>query len=90
MSANINLKIVDEKYKIQIGAEIYSLDYPSLDESQAIAKEFQEIGADGEKALGRMKEWLVKLGLDEKFFGLKQVKATHLSQIWRDVNGVKK
>ena len=87
---SVNLTIEDEKYKIKIGAEVYSLEYPSFKEAQIISREFQEIGKDGDKAIEKMKEWLVKLGLDERFFDLGAIKARHIMKIWEDVNSVKK
>jgi hypothetical protein len=86
----MDLVIKDEPYKIQIGNEVYAVDYPSFDEAQKIAKEFQSIDGDGEKSISMMKDWLIKLGLDAKFFELKIVKANHILAIWTGLNSVKK
>tara|TARA_R110000868_G_C10972634_1_gene770638 strand:+ start:20084 stop:20335 length:252 start_codon:yes stop_codon:yes gene_type:complete len=82
------LVIKEEKYPIQVGSERYSVEYPSFEEAQAIGKEFNGLG--GEEAVTKMKEWLIKLGLEEKFFGLKIIKAKHIITIWQEINSVKK
>ena len=82
------LVIKEEKYPIKVGVEVYNVEYPSFEEAQEIAKEFKGLG--GEEAINKMKAWLLKLGLEEKFFGLKVIKAKHIMQIWQEINSVKK
>lgn len=82
------LVIKEEKYPIQIGVERYSVEYPSFEQAQAIAKEFE--GLTGEEATDLMKCWLIKLGLEEKFFAINAVKAKHIMIIWQEINSVKK
>lgn len=85
---SFNLEIKEEKYKIKVGREVYSLDYPSFKESKDIGASF--VGKSNEEAVDIMKAWLIKLGLDEKFFELKGVKGKHVIQLWEEVNTVKK
>lgn len=82
------LIVKEEKYQIKVGNEVYSVEYPSFEEAQEIAKEFQ--GLNGEEAISKMKEWLIKLGLEDKFFGLKAIKAKHIMMIWEEINSIKK
>jgi len=84
------LVIKEENYPIKVGVEVFNVEYPSFKEAQAIAKEFDKIGTDGEKAIKAMKSWLIKLGLEEKFFNLKVIKSHHIMKIWGDINSVKK
>ena len=84
------LVIKDEKYPIKVGVEVFNVEYPSFAEAQAIAKEFEKIGSDSEKAVNAMKNWLMKLGLKKEFFELKIIKAHHIIKIWGDINTVKK
>ena len=84
------LVISEEKYKIKVGIEVFEVEYPSFEEAQAIAKEYKKLQGDGEKSIKVMKDWLVKLGLDEKFFSMKAVKSNHILTIWQEINGVKK
>ena len=88
----MDLVIKDEVYKIKVGAEVYSVQYPSFDEAIKISKAFQapEIVNDGEKSIKLMKKWLIELGLDEKFFSLKAIKSKHIFQLWTELNSVKK
>lgn len=89
----MDLEIKEEKYKIQVGKEVYTIEYPSFDEAQKIAAEFKKLGGsakEGEKSLDLMKKWLEKLGLDPKFFKLKAVKSKHIMTVWGAINGVKK
>ena len=82
------LVIKEEKYSIRVGQEVYTVEYPSFEEAQSIAREFK--GLDGEEATNQMKQWLLNLGLDAKFFELKAIKAKHIIAIWLEVNSVKK
>jgi len=82
------LVIKEEKYPIKVGVEVYNVEYPSFEEAQEIAKEFTGLG--GEEAIAKMKDWLLKLGLEEKFFSLKAIKAKHIMFIWQEINSVKK
>ena len=82
------LVIKEENYPIKVGVEVFHVEYPSFKEAQEIAKAFD--GKGGEEAVALMKEWLLKLGLDEKFFDLKVIKAHHIMKIWGDINSVKK
>ena len=82
------LVIKEEKYPIKVGVEVYNVEYPSFEETQQIAKEFN--GLSGEDAIEKMKSWLMKLGLEDKFFGLKVIKTKHIMQIWQEINSVKK
>ena len=82
------LVIKEEVYKIKVKNEVYSVEYPSFEEAQAISKEFD--GLSGDAAIEKMKGWLIKLGLEEKFFALKDIKAKHIIQIWLEINSVKK
>jgi hypothetical protein len=84
------LVIKEEKYPIKVGVEVYNVDYPSFQQAQEIAKEFNKIGSDGEKAIKAMKKWLMDLGLDKKFFDLPIIKSHHILKIWGDINTVKK
>ena len=85
----MDLKIANETvYKIQVGAEVYQVEYPSFKEAQEIGHSFK--GKDNDEAIQVMKNWLIKLGLDAKFFDLKPLKATHVMQIWKEINTVKK
>lgn len=84
------LVIKEENYPIKVGVEVFNVDYPSFSQAQMIAKEFDKVGSDGEKAIKAMKEWLIKLGLDEKFFELDIIKSHHILKIWGDINSVKK
>lgn len=86
---SVNLTIVDDSYKIKIGAEVYKVEYPSFEEAEEIAEQMGGLEGDNKKAIKVMKEWLIKLGLDEKFFSIKSIKAKHIMQIWRDLNSVK-
>ena len=82
------LVIKDEQYKVKVGAEVFSVEYPSFNEAIEIAKEFD--GLNGEEATNKMKEWLIKLGLSEEFFAIKAIKAKHIMTIWQEINSVKK
>lgn len=82
------LVVKEEVYKVKVGNEVYSVEYPSFEEAQEIAKDFD--GLTGEQAITKMKEWLGKLGLEEKFFSLKAIKAKHIMLIWEEINSVKK
>ena len=84
------LVIKEEKYPIKVGVEVFNVDYPSFAQAQAIAKEFEKIGGDGDKAIKAMKRWLIDLGLEEKFFEMPIIKAHHIMKIWGDINSVKK
>lgn len=86
----MELVIKEEVYKIKVGAEVYKVEYPSFFEAQEIAKQFQELEGDGEKSIALMKKWLIDLGLDEKFFGLKVIKAKHILTVWKELNEIKK
>ena len=79
-----------EQYKIKVGAEVYRVNYPSWDKAIAISKEVGELKEDGEKLTDYIRETLIELGLDEKFFNLNGVNASHIFTIWQAVNGVKK
>jgi len=82
------LVIKDEQYKIKVGAEVFSVEYPSFEEAQAIAEEFD--GLSGKEATDKMKAWLKNLGLSDEFFTLKAIKAKHIVAIWLEINSVKK
>lgn len=86
----MDLIIKDEKYKIQVGAEVYSVEYPSFDEAIEIANQLNEVAGKGSESVELIKKWLKDLGLDEKFFKLKAVKSKHIMQIWSELNTVKK
>jgi hypothetical protein len=86
----MDLIVKDEPYKIKVGNEVYSVDYPSFEDAQRIAREFKELENDGEKSLALMVSWLKELGLDDKFFGLKAIKAKHIMTVWGAINSVKK
>lgn len=82
------LVIKEETYDIKVGVEVFKVQYPSFEEAQEIAKEFKGLG--GEEAIAKMKDWLMKLGLSDKFFGLKAIKAKHIMTIWQELNSIKK
>jgi len=82
------LVIKEEKFQIKVGPEVFSVEYPSFAEAQEISKDFQE--KSGEEATDLMISWLKKLGLEEKFFELKPIKAKHIIEIWKEVNSIKK
>ncbi len=84
------LVIKEEKYPIKVGVEVFNVNYPSFKQAQDIAKEFDKIGSNGDKAIKAMKQWLISLGLDEKFFDMTIVKSHHIMKIWGDINSVKK
>lgn len=84
------LVIKEEKYPIKVGVEVFNVEYPSFKEAQDIAREFKALEGDNDKGVEMMKGWLIKLGLDEKFFDLKIIKAKHIMKIWGDINSVKK
>ncbi len=86
----MDLIIKEEPYKIKVGSEVYSVEYPSFEEAQEIAKQFKDLQGDGERSLELMVKWLKDLGLDEKFFGLKAIKAKHIMTVWGAINSVKK
>ena len=79
----------NEVYKIKVGIEVYSVDYPSLEQARIILKESANLVKD-EEAEDFIKKWLITLGLDKKFFKLKSVKKRHLIQVWSEINAVKK
>jgi hypothetical protein len=82
------LVIKEETYKVKVGNEVFSVEYPSFEEAIAISKEFD--GLTGEEATNKMKDWLIKLGLTDTFFGMKAIKAKHIMTIWQEINSVKK
>lgn len=82
------LVVKEEQYKIKVGNEVYSVEYPSFEDAILISKEFQ--GLNGEDATNKMKDWLIKLGLKESFFALKAIKAKHVMTVWQEINSVKK
>ena len=86
----MDLVIKEELYKIKVGAEVYSIEYPSFEDALTIADQFKEVQEDGKASINLMKKWLVDLGLDEKFFSLKPIKSKHIMQIWQELNTVKK
>lgn len=85
----MNLVIEEEVYKIKVGAEVYTVDIPSLEQSDAIKTQASELNTD-EEAEDFIKKWLIKLGLEEKFMTLKLVKKSHLFKIWSEINTIKK
>lgn len=87
---SVNLTIVEENYKVKVGAEVYSVEYPSFDQAQEIGKQMKKVEGDNDKAISLMKEWLINLGLDEKFFSIEAIKAKHILEIWRGINSIKK
>lgn len=86
----MDLVIKDEVYKIKVGAEVYSVEYPSFNQAIEIANQFKEINGDGAKSVALMKEWLIKLGLSDPFFEMKAIKSKHIVTIWTELNNVKK
>jgi hypothetical protein len=82
------LVIKEEKYPIKVGVEVFNVDYPSFEDAQTIAKDFD--GLSGEDAVKKMKDWLLQLGLSEEFFALKVVKSKHIMTIWQELNSIKK
>lgn len=85
----MDLIVDNEVYKIKVGAEIYSLNYPSLEQSKSIKMEAGELKTD-EDAEDFIEKWLKKLGLEDKFFTLDAVKKKHFFKIWSEVNSIKK
>ena len=87
--------VIDEKdtYKIQLGAEIFEVSYPSWAESKALAIETKKVLKlkDGEsKYTDLIIKTLTSLGLDPSFFDKKGVQAKHILQVWEEINTLKK
>ena len=55
----MDLEIKEELYKVKVGSEVYSIEYPSFAEAQQIAEEFKALKGDGEKSLDLMKYAIV-------------------------------
>lgn len=88
----MDLVIKEEFYKVKVGAEVYSVRFPTLDEMGSIEETMTKAQADGggKKNVDQMKKWLGVLGLDAKFYSLKGVNAKHILTIWEGVNTIKK
>ena len=94
MNLTINAKAV-EQYKIKVGAEVYKVNYPSWNKSKDISRKEADIlgsedGNVGEKYVEFIVDTLKELGLDAKFFELEVVTSSHVMQVWKEVNAVKK
>ena len=87
----MDLVIKEEFYKVKVGAEVFSIRYPALDELESISDDMKSAQDEGGKApIGVMKKWLEELGLDLKFFKLPGVNASHVLKVWEGINGLKK
>lgn len=90
----MDLVINDKKedvYKIKLGAEVFTVEYPSWKQAQEIEKGLKEAKENGEdKTVDFITETLIELGLDAKFFEVKAVKARHIFKIWSEINSIKK
>ena len=95
-------EIKEELYQMKVGPEVYSIRYPSLEESEGIQKELEELQGkynievqEEAKELNKvvtqfMKDKMVELGLAEKFYSLKQVQAKHIFEAWKEINSLAK
>lgn len=88
--------VIDEKkeesYKIQLGADVFNVSYPSWSEAKKIEKGLEKAKAkgDNDKVVDFIANTLVDLGLDKRFFENKAVKAHHVFKIWSEINSIKK
>ena len=85
----------DNVYKIKVHAEVYKVEYPSWEQANTINEEIKNLqGEDEEEKNSKVSEYiknkLIELGLDEKFFSLKQVKSHHVLKVWSEINSIKK
>lgn len=85
MAANYKIDL-NEKYTIQVGSEVYSMSYPTLDESTSLAKRFE--GLKEEDSVEMMKTIMKEKGLNEKFFELKGIRGQHIINIWKELNAI--
>lgn len=83
-------EIKEELYQMKIGSEVYSVRYPSLAEAEMIQSELVELQEKNGNIIEYIKNKLVELDLNPKFFSLKQVKARDLYETWNEVNSIKK
>lgn len=75
---------------MKIGAEVYSVRYPSHREAKDIQDELEELQKNDGDIVGYIEERLKKLDLDEKFFELDEVTSQDIFETWTEVNSIKK
>ena len=82
----------EENYKIQYGADIYKVNYPSWAQAKKIEKNLNKLKDknDSEKVSEFIKDTLVELGLNKEFFELDGVKSKHILKVWSEINSIKK
>lgn len=93
-------EIKARKWECRVGTEVYSMRYISLRESEEVQEELKELAEkydEKEQAkeynkaiMEYIKEKMVSLGLNEKFFTLDEVTAADIYESWQDINSVKK
>lgn len=91
MDLVIDLK-KEDCYKIQYGADVYKVAYPSWSQAKKIEQKLTKLKEknDNEKVADFIKDTLTELGLDKKFFDLDGVKSKHIFQVWSEINSIKK
>ena len=77
-------------YKVKVGAEVFSIEYPSWNQARKIEKSLVEVQSDSDKVAKYIEDMLVELGLDKKFFKLDGIKSHHIFKIWGEINTLKK